>query len=217
MPLEKYWKEISSMKDFKKVMMELAKHAFWRSAEDKRENWSGELSITIVNPKKSNIDVLNCFWWKCRLCEFFTNLTWFYYSLTYYGNKEETTDAELLELHHRTQRAFSIVIEKLLSRPGWFRGTSKSNSTTIRDKILDLSVRNAKFYRNRKLKQLQIVDPDRHTNRIMAQMKKDLRLSFEPRHIECFDNSNIQGTNPVAACVVLRTASQVRKIIVTLI
>jgi excinuclease ABC subunit C len=42
-------------------------------------------------------------------------------------------------------------------------------------------------------KQLQIVDPDRHTNRIMAQMKKDLRLSFEPRHIECFDNSNIQG------------------------
>jgi excinuclease ABC subunit C len=71
-------------------------------------------------------------------------------------------------------------------------------------------------FRIEQLKQLQIVDPDRHTNRIMAQMKKDLRLSFEPRHIECFDNSNIQGTNPVAACVVLRTASQVRKIIVTL-
>ena len=41
-------------------------------------------------------------------------------------------------------------------------------------------------------------------NRIMAQMQKDLRLPDEPRHIECFDNSNIQGTNPVAACVVCR-------------
>jgi excinuclease ABC subunit C len=57
----------------------------------------------------------------------------------------------------------------------------KSNGSTIRDKKtnFDLSVRNAKFYRIEQLKQLQIVDPDRHTNRIMAQMKKDLR-SFEP-------------------------------------
>jgi excinuclease ABC subunit C len=50
--------------------------------------------------------------------------------------------------------------------------------TTVRDKkqILDLSIRNAKFYRIEQLKQLQIVDPDRHANRIMAQMQKDLRL-----------------------------------------
>ena len=61
------------------------------------------------------------------------------------------------------------------------------------------------------LKQLQIVDPDRHTNRIMAQMKKDLRLSVEPRHIECFDNSNIQGTNPVAACVVFKDGKPSKK------
>jgi excinuclease ABC subunit C len=51
---------------------------------------------------------------------------------------------------------------------------------------------------------MQIVDPERRTNRLMAQMKKDLRLHEEPRHIECFDNSNIQGTNPVAACVVFK-------------
>ena len=48
------------------------------------------------------------------------------------------------------------------------------------------------------------MDPDRHTKRIMQQMQKDLRLKEEPRHIECFDNSNIQGTNPVAACVVFK-------------
>ena len=77
--------------------------------------------------------------------------------------------------------------------------------------ILDLSIRNAKFYRIEQLKQLQIVDPDRHANRIMAQMQKDLRLPFEPRHIECFDNSNIQGTNPVAACVVFKDGKPSKK------
>lgn len=51
---------------------------------------------------------------------------------------------------------------------------------------------------------MKITDPDRHVNRIMLQMQKDLRLGSEPRHIECFDNSNIQGTNPVAACVVFK-------------
>jgi excinuclease ABC subunit C len=74
-----------------------------------------------------------------------------------------------------------------------------------------LSVRNAKFYRIEQLKQLQIVDPDRHTKRIMAQMQKDLRLPVEPRHIECFDNSNIQGTNPVAACVVFKDGKPSKK------
>src|SRR5690606_22406800 len=70
--------------------------------------------------------------------------------------------------------------------------------------VLELSIRNAKFQRMEQLKQIQIVDPERHTTRMMSQMKKDLRLSVEPRHIECFDNSNIQGTNPVAACVVFK-------------
>jgi excinuclease ABC subunit C len=70
--------------------------------------------------------------------------------------------------------------------------------------ILDLSLRNAKYHRLERLKQIKIVDPDRHANRIMAQMKADLRLKEEPRHIECFDNSNIQGTHPVAACVVFK-------------
>jgi excinuclease ABC subunit C len=77
--------------------------------------------------------------------------------------------------------------------------------------ILDLSLRNAKYYRMDRFKQMKIVDPDRHANRIMAQMKADLRLSAEPRHIECFDNSNIQGTNPVAACVVFKNGKPSKK------
>ncbi len=77
--------------------------------------------------------------------------------------------------------------------------------------ILDLSIRNAKYYRMERFKQAKIVDPDRHEKRIMAQMKKDLRLSEEPRHIECFDNSNIQGTHPVAACVVFKNGKPSKK------
>jgi|TARA_B110000444_G_scaffold151912_1_gene142155 excinuclease ABC subunit C len=74
------------------------------------------------------------------------------------------------------------------------------------DKVsaIQMSLRNAKAYRIERLKNIQIVDPDRHTNRIMAQMKHDLRMPCEPRHIECFDNSNIQGEFPVSACVVFR-------------
>lgn len=78
-------------------------------------------------------------------------------------------------------------------------------------KILDLSTRNAKYFRMERFKQAKIVDPARHANRIMAQMQKDLRLVQEPRHIECFDNSNIQGTNPVAACVVFKDGKPSKK------
>jgi excinuclease ABC subunit C len=77
--------------------------------------------------------------------------------------------------------------------------------------LVDLSERNAKYFRMDKLKQIKIVDPDRHANRIMAQMKADLRLNEEPRYIECFDNSNIQGTNPVAACVVFKNGKPSKK------
>lgn len=70
--------------------------------------------------------------------------------------------------------------------------------------IVELSERNARYFRQDRFKQMKFVDPDAHTNRLMAQMKTDLRLPVEPRHIECFDNSNIQGTHPVAACVVFK-------------
>ena len=71
-------------------------------------------------------------------------------------------------------------------------------------RIVELSERNAKEYRIEKLKAVQIVDPERHTTRIMQEMKKLLHMPVEPRHIEGFDNSNLQGTNPVGACVVFK-------------
>ena len=78
-------------------------------------------------------------------------------------------------------------------------------------KLLDLSLRNCKIFRIERLKQLQIIDPERHKNRIMNQMKLDLKLNGEPDHIECFDVSNIQGTNSVAACVVFIDGKPMKK------
>ena len=78
-------------------------------------------------------------------------------------------------------------------------------------KLVDLSLRNAKYFRIDRYKQMKITDPDRHTKRIMSQMKVDLRLPKEPTHIECFDNSNIQGSNPVAACVVFKNGKPSKK------
>ncbi|MBU2019596.1 MAG: excinuclease ABC subunit UvrC [Bacteroidetes bacterium] len=72
--------------------------------------------------------------------------------------------------------------------------------------LIELSLRNATYFRLEKLKQEKIVSPERHTERILNQIQKDFRLPSLPVHIECFDNSNIQGTHPVSACVVFKNA-----------
>ncbi|MDR2963486.1 MAG: excinuclease ABC subunit UvrC [Bacteroidales bacterium] len=72
--------------------------------------------------------------------------------------------------------------------------------------LLDLSERNAKQFQLEKLKNLKNVDPERHSKRILETMKADLHLRELPVHIECFDNSNIGGSFPVAACVVFKNA-----------
>lgn len=71
-------------------------------------------------------------------------------------------------------------------------------------KLLELSERNLRYYKLDKEKQKANLDPQKRTNRVLETMKKDLQLPRLPKHIECFDNSNLQGTNAVAACVVLR-------------
>ncbi|MCB0795290.1 MAG: excinuclease ABC subunit UvrC [Flavobacteriales bacterium] len=77
--------------------------------------------------------------------------------------------------------------------------------------LLDLSERNAKYFLMDKRKQEKLVDPEAATNRVLEQMKVDLRLSELPMHIECFDNSNTQGTDPVSACVVFKNAKPSKK------
>lgn len=80
-----------------------------------------------------------------------------------------------------------------------------------RAKLLDVSTRNARQAKIDYLKHLEKVDPEQRTERLMERMKADFRLSEQPRHIECFDNSNIQGTNPVASCVVFKNGKPSKK------
>jgi excinuclease ABC subunit C len=77
--------------------------------------------------------------------------------------------------------------------------------------LLELSERNVDYFRKDKIKQESLTDPERHTKRILEQMKKDLHLTEEPRHIECFDNSNFQGAYPVAAMTVFKDAKPSKK------
>ncbi len=73
-------------------------------------------------------------------------------------------------------------------------------------KLIELSLRNATYALRDRLKQQEMTDPEAHTRRILETLQSDLHLSDLPAHIECFDNSNIQGTNPASACVVFKNA-----------
>lgn len=73
-------------------------------------------------------------------------------------------------------------------------------------KLLDLSIKNVKQYKFDRLKKAEMLNPEQRVIRILKKVQTDLNLKELPFHIECFDNSNIQGTNPVAACVVFKKA-----------
>ena len=78
-------------------------------------------------------------------------------------------------------------------------------------KLLELCERNVRYFMLDKQKQEKLTDPEGATTRTLEQLKQDLRLSELPRHIECFDNSNTQGTDPVSACVVFKDAKPSKK------
>ena len=78
-------------------------------------------------------------------------------------------------------------------------------------KLLELSERNAKYFRLEKMKHVVVSKAEQNANRILETMRKDLQLKVQPTHIECFDNSNLQGTNPVSSCVVFRDTRPFKK------
>ncbi len=215
-----------SMKDFKRVMTDLAANMHFEEAQKIKEKIeildNYQSRSTIINPKITNIDVFSIV--SDEGAAFVNFLQISHGSIIRSHTMEikkklDETDQELLELaiielRERFQllsRELIVPFEVELGDP--VISGLKITIPQLGDKkqILDLSIRNAKFFRIEQLKQLQIVDPERHVNRIMAQMQKDLRLNVEPRHIECFDNSNIQGTNPVAACVVFKDGKPSKK------
>ena len=211
-----------SLKEFKIQMKTFAEEMHFEAAQkvkekiDVLENYQAK--STILNPKLSNIDVFSIVSDETMAYVNFLQISHGAIVRSHtmeIKKKLEETDEELLalavvELRERFKLNSKEII---LPFPLSLGENLKITVPQLGDKrqVLDLSIRNAKYYRMDQLKQIKIVDPDRHANRIMAQMKKDLRLSVEPRHIECFDNSNIQGTNPVAACVVFKDGKPSKK------
>jgi len=123
--------------------------------------------------------------------------------------KLEETDEELLEMaiielsqrFDSDAKEYILPFELELEIPGVKLVVPQRGD---RSKLLKLSERNALTYKRDKDKQTEILDPERNITRIMEQMQKDLRMTEQPRHIECFDNSNIQGDHAVAAMVCFR-------------
>lgn len=130
--------------------------------------------------------------------------------------KLEETNEELLELaiaevrerYKSTSREIVVPFELELDDA---RITFTVPKAGDKKKLLDLSLKNATYYKRDKLEQYEKLNPELKTERLLTQMKNDLRLTSLPHHIECFDNSNIQGTNPVSACVVFKDAKPSKK------
>lgn len=126
-------------------------------------------------------------------------------------SKEELLEIAIAEIR---QKIFSDAREILIPFPIELELKDvKFNVPQRGDKVklIELSERNLKYFRLEKMKQMSRVDPEQHTSRILETMKRDLQLSTLPAHIECFDNSNLQGTNPVSACVVFKNAKPSKK------
>ncbi len=212
----------SSLHYFKSQMKALAGEMKFEEAQQIKEKIevleNYQVKTTIVNPKINNVDVFTIISDDSFAYVNFLQLSHGSIIRSHtmeIKKKLEETDGELLQLAITEIRQRFNSLSKEVYVP--FEVTLEPDIKVVvpklgdKKKILDLSERNAKFFRQDRFKQIKIIDPDRHTNRIMAQMKADLRLSSEPRHIECFDNSNIQGSNPVAACVVFRDAKPSKK------
>ncbi|MFK6999522.1 excinuclease ABC subunit UvrC [Flavobacterium oreochromis] len=211
-----------SLRDFKKMMQELAMNLEFEEAQKVKEKIevleNYQAKSTILNPKITHLDVFSIISDETMAYINFLQISHGAIVRSHtmeIKKKLEETDSALLELGIIELRERFHLNAKEIIAPFEINLGDKITVTVpkLGDKkqILDLSERNAKYYRLDQLKQIKIVDPERHTNRLMAQMQKDLRLSVEPRHIECFDNSNIQGTNPVSACVVFKNGKPSKK------
>ena len=210
------------LEKFQEMMLVFAEKMEFEEAQKIKEKLSllgnYQSKSTIINPAINNVDVFSVISDETHGYANFlkiSNGAIIQSHTTEIKKKLAETDTELLThfIVEIRQRFNSISPEIYVPFNVNLGGIVKVTIPKLGDKkrIVELSERNAKYYRQEQFKQTQIVDPERHVKRIMAQMKKDLRLHVEPRHIECFDNSNIQGTHPVAACVVFRDGKPSKK------
>ncbi len=212
----------SSLQYFKNQMHALSEQMRFEEAQVIKEKIhvleNYQVKSTVVNPKINNVDVFSII-----SDEAFAYVNFLQLSLgsiirshtLEIKKKLDESDEDLLELAivEIRQRFESRSKEIYVPFKVHIDLNLKITVPKLGDKkrIVELSERNATLYRQERFNQIKILDPERHSNRLMGQMKKDLRLVVEPKHIECFDNSNIQGANPVAACVVFKNGKPSKK------
>ncbi|MCM1452319.1 MAG: excinuclease ABC subunit UvrC [Clostridium sp.] len=133
-----------------------------------------------------------------------------------YKRRLDETQAEMLayamqEIKSDLGVEYDEVIVPEVPEGGWEGVSFLVPQRGDKAKLLEVSTKNARQRKIDDLKHMEKLDPEQHVERLMERMKADFRLTVQPRHIECFDNSNIQGTNPVASCVVFKNGKPSKK------
>ena len=174
---------------------------------------------TVVNPNITHVDVFSI---QENADESFVNYMNVVngcivqaYTVTYKKQLDETKETILglaiIEMRERFNSKTNEIIVPFVPD-----GKIKNAEFTVplrgdKKKLLELSIKNALQYKVDRLKQAEKLNPEQRTTRIVKQLQQDLHLNSLPLHIECFDNSNTQGTNPVSACVVFKSAKPSKK------
>lgn len=211
------------LRDLKQEMLQRANALEFEAAQKTKEKIealeSFQTKNTIVHPSISHIDVFTMV--ADEQTSFVNYLQIMNGTISIGYNMElkkrmDETDAEVLAfaVTHIRDKFQSKSIEVLV--PFEIEWPWEKIKLTVplrgdKRKLLELSERNAKQSMLQSHKQIELTDPTRHVERILSTLQKDLHLTEIPRHIECFDNSNIQGTNPVSACVVFKEAKASKK------
>lgn len=207
----------------KQMMMDFAKELQFEKAEEVKQKIklleTYRSKSTIVNPKINNVDVFSIVDDENSAYVNFLRVVngGIIQSHTMELKKrtgEETADILLLAMSEIQTRTKLLAREIVVPfRPEMQFTNSHYLVPKIGDKkkLLELSERNAKYFRLEKLKQQSIGKKETREERLMKTIQSDLRLKELPKQIECFDNSNIQGTNPVAACVVFKNGKPSKK------
>ena len=204
-----------TIKQFKQEMLELSSKREYEKAQEIKEKLdivsSYQAKSTIVSSKITNTDVFTVF-----SDENYSYVNFMQVShgsiigsyTTEIKKKLNESDKKILEISiMELRKRFNSISNEILI-PFKINLSLKLKCTVPvlgdKKKLIQLSLKNAKSYRIERLDQIKVTDPEKHSKRIMSKLKNDLRMSIDPMHIECFDNSNIQGSNPTASCVVFK-------------
>ena len=205
----------NAIKNFKKEMLMFSSKREYEKAQEIKKKLdivsSYQSKSTIVNSKISNTDVFTIF-----SDENYSYVNFMQIShgsiigsyTTEIKKKLNESDKRILEISIiELRKRFKSISNEILI-PFEINLSIKIKPTVPKlgdkKKLIMLSLKNAKSYRIERLKQIKITNPEKHLIRITSKLRKDLRMSEDPVHIECFDNSNIQGSNPTASCVVFK-------------